>query len=452
MLPVRHSLAKDHVDRCNTWAALLIFLLAFVTLLLPLRPGLLSQAEPQAGRVSRPEVVSETVLAEFPRRYMARCFCPPVFTQSHVEYSETVCQGSFNFIAQGGNASQAPANLFELRLPDGPEPSVFGPEMVGTEKDKRLEVTKRDKKQQQKQQHQEEKHFDRAYQFLHVTTPVSIFLIAVCLLIPHFVWTLLTTLICGINVDQTLVSANEGSKLDHESRRQLHTELSETATEMGQAFTWRTSTLYLFFKILLCAVVISEAVVIYNSLVPQVRDLKEVYQHTDNDQSANYFSKDGDTFDAANNLKVNVDNLASSNKLLICFFPIRSFTNDRLQQVQCLFTPEELPVSTETEPSVATDSDTPRQYPTISYVNIYECLYLVLFTMLVALGVANMVSLLVWLMKLACRPCQKVDLPLDVYLLLQMARENAVMDFDRALSQVEFKQDDQGCKDIDLQE
>ena len=146
MLPVRHSLAKDHVDRCNTWAALLIFLLAFVTLLLPLRPGLLSQAEPQAGRVSRPEVVSETVLAEFPRSYMARCFCPPVFTQSHVEYSETVCQGSFNFIAQGGNASQAPANLFELRLPDGPEPSVFGPEMVGTEKDKRLEVTKRDKK------------------------------------------------------------------------------------------------------------------------------------------------------------------------------------------------------------------------------------------------------------------------------------------------------------------
>ena len=120
-------------------------------------------------------------------------------------------------------------------------------------------------------------------------------------------------------------------------------------------------------------------------------------------------------------------------------------------------TPNPAPKTVTPEPNHLPQEVSPS---TTSQVHMmYECLYLILLTLLVSLAVINTVNLLVWIAKLGCRPCQdsrtsrsQADLPLDGYFLLQMARENAGVDFVRVLAQGDPRRGYKGEEDMELAE
>ena len=469
----RQSLSLDNVDRLNTWAVLFLLLIALVTWLLPLSP--VFQAEsPLAARansMTEAEAVhspTEAVSNTHPRKYKATCWCPAQFTRAHVDYTNAVCESSFNLIMQGGSASEAPADLYEIYGPEttpiDPESTRFKPEIkkVDQEKegatgtdilkdiDRAMRETMREKREEQKQQQKSE---EEANRFFQVTTPFCLFLLAVCLMIPYLVWDLASSLVGGINVDQTLVTANEGSRLDHQSRCQLHTELAQAAAQTAQSCPWKTSCLYLLLKLLVCAAVLSEAIVVHKSLLPQSRVADKAFDKANTAESTTAKSWIEEAANAATGSdKSVIDSQAFSSKTLLCEYDVRILSNAQQYGMQCVFTPVEAkpapqPVTPEPDhlPQKVSPSTTGQAHM------MYECLYLILLTLLVCLAVTNTVNLLVWITKLGCRPCQdsrtsrsQADLPLDGYFLLQMARENAGMDFVRVLAQGDPRRDDKG--------
>ncbi|KAK3755121.1 hypothetical protein RRG08_041035 [Elysia crispata] len=424
----RQCLTLDLVDRSNFWAALTLLLLALITWLFPLTPVFLTLGESQGSDEAGPASVispSEKERVESLRRYKAHCWCPAEFTQSMVDYSHGICESSFNFIMQGGNASDAPASLHVLALQADNEPAWI--ETIAEETERYVRPMQQEKEKKRRVS-------ETAQYFLQVTTPLCVFLLSICLIIPYFVWSLLTSLLGGINVDQTLISANEGSKLDHESRRQLHSELFKSTSK--EASPWKTSTLYLLLKLLVCIAVVTEAVIVHNSLLPQTRDLRS----------------DGkfDKTTAVNQRSLH--RVENSDKLLVCTVKIRILQVVQVFDMQCLFSLVNRFASKKSEVPVVVDtsSETRAQRSTNSQLFMYECLYLITLTILIVLVVTNVTSFLVWLIKLAFRPCEDSHLPLDGYFLLQMAKENAGLDFVTVLSSGEMLQDGTGRDDIEL--
>ncbi|GFS27315.1 pannexin 10 [Elysia marginata] len=462
MWPFRQSLGVDHVDRCNTWAVLFLLLLALITWLLPLSPVSLSQAMAPGYTAKSEPIMSQAEPAQKvrrPTRYVANCWCPAQFTAAHVAYTHGVCEGAFNFILNGGNASEAPAKLFTIRQPGAPEPAPFGPDMVESEnweraiEEEKAAQQKRQRQQEQKLQQQRERAQelnDKAAYFFLVTTPLSIFLMAVCLAIPRLVWNLLSCLVSGINVDQTLVSAKEGSKLDHDSRQQLHAELAKAAREASRASPWRTSTLYFLLKLLMCVAVVAEAIVVHNSFLPQARGLKQ-------DLQENKFNLTGPSSVDTDNTVADTSKAtqnSTASMVLFCGYKMRILQAVQNYEMQCVFSPVIDPAPAQPTPTVASlpsaKMDTPPQESASFQVYMYESVYLIILTTLVALAVSNVASLLVWLVKLTCRPCQDSNLPLDTFFLLQMARENAGLDFASVLSKTEAKQDSPLPEDMEM--
>ena len=357
----RQSLALDHVDRINTWAVLFLVLIALVTWLVPLSPLLASQAtsHPGASDSSKFEYndvhsQSNTGSTPFLRKYAAKCWCPAQFTQAHLDFTHAVCENTFNYIMQGGNASETPAKLYDMYDPDSaprdPEDVRFRPEVLRKDQnEKEMAADKNDgigsSKDKEAKQNQQKQSLDEevANRFFQVTTPFYVFLLAVCLMIPYLVWGLLTSLLGGINVDQTLVSAKEGSRLDHQSRRQLHTELAQAALETAQSCPWKISCLYLLLKLLVCVAVLSEAIVVHNSLLPQGRDAKQVFLQDNNNK--NSIDSNASGASSSNPVTKTDKNEQSSNtyfagKLLTCRYivSIPAIVKEHDYEVQCVFT------------------------------------------------------------------------------------------------------------------
>lgn len=464
MWPFRQSLGLDHVDRYNTWAVLFLLLLALISWLLPLSPVLLSQAETPVSRDTA-GFKREPVITKMAKRYKAQCWCPAQFTGSHVSYTHAVCEAAFNFIINGGNYSEAPASLYGPAKSGEVVPVRFGENMASIKQEETdvLDENVSENKEQQLNLNNEgdkrnKERVEKALYFFQVSTPFNVFLLAVCLAIPRFVWHALSCLLGGINVDQTLVSANQASNLNPESRQQLHSELSRAAIDIAKSSPCRTSFLYLLLKVLMCVAVISETVVVHNSFLPETKDLVDDFQQ--NDMRISNSAKNMKSI-SDNKLDEGSQNTTNDNDLLLfCGYKIRVVSQVQVYEMQCLFSPVE--VLTPTQPSLAptvttklgSNADGPTKIPSVSRMYLYECLYLIIFTMLVALAANNVVSFLVWLVKLTCRPfCGGSDLPLDIHFLLQMAKENARMEFASVFSQREKnpKQDKQTLAEEDIE-
>ena len=194
---------------------------------------------------------------------------------------------------------------------------------------------------------------------------------------------------------------------------------------------------YTFSSNSLCALqFVTEAVIVHNSLLPQTRNLRS----------------DGkfDKTTAVNQRSLHRGE--TSDKLLVCTVKIRILQVVQVFDMQCLFSLVNRFASKKSEVPVAVDtsSETRAQRSTNSQLFMYECLYLITLIILIVLVVTNVTSFLVWLIKLAFRPCEDSHLPLDGYFLLQMAKENDGLDFVTVLSSGEMLQDGTGRDDIEL--
>ncbi|GFR61199.1 innexin [Elysia marginata] len=391
----RRSLAEDKIDHCHhTWSVLFLVCLAILTWLLPLCYNIhshnLSKSKPQeefSGCRPMP-------------KFRAKCWCPAQFTASMVAYTQAACGGAYNLALQGidPGSQGGEAKLFAGVY----EPPKFPVDHSKTDflsLEGQLKVPFVDNIKTQVK-------LDNARHFIYVKTPFVLFLLAVCLKIPHVVWTLLSSLVGGINIDQTLTSAKAGSRLDHESRRQLYRDLAVAAAENVRVCSWRASLLYLLLKVLMCVTVIAEVFIVYDALFSQAQSLDE-------------------------DLSRCTDSSQYSGKLLFCDMPVRTLHQVHSFTFQCIFHAEQEEMPSSSKDHVVFS-------PSRGLIQLYETIFLIVQTYLIVLTVVSVSSFLVWLIKLVS-PCWKtavsdLDLPLDACLLLQKAYENAGPEVVRGLS------------------
>ena len=433
----RRSLAEDQADIFNhTWSVSLLLVLAMVTWLLPLSPLLQPQGASQ-GPISigfGPGAPSRPV-----PKFKATCWCPQQFTGSMVAYTQAACAGAYNLALQGIDPKTHDTGASVYSLPfDQSIPisrddarSEFKPSPAagdtGSQRS-RVEIKAPSGKDT-------EQRTDKVSRFIHTKTPVALFVLAVCLKVPHLVWGLLSSLLGGINIHQTLTSAQAGAALDQDSRRQLHSDLAAAVAAKVRRCSWSAGSLYLLLKVLMCAAVLAELLVVQRSLLPEARSLEEEIQPKD------LISERMKVVNAILNIAGNAstESTAYSNRLLLCDLPIRSLQNVQRFTIQCIFQ-EERDVILQTPAQSSALGDGQTEASSYRVLKMYETVFLVVHTFLVVLAVANFTSLLVWLFKLLAPPCRKtvapdLDLTLDACLLLQMAQENAGPEVAKALAE-----------------
>ncbi|GFR61196.1 pannexin 10 [Elysia marginata] len=275
---LRGSRGEDKVDYyLHTGSVLFLLFLAIVTWLLPLSPHLQPQTQP-----SNLVVTSQTAAQPQPRPiFKTSCWCPQEFTHPMVAYVEATCGGAYSLALQGiePHNDNVGASLFSIPF-DRPIPIDWNDQNGFKFKPVIRNISDSETKQDKDQlptirDSEKEENTDDVWHFIHIKTPFVLFLLAVCLKIPHVVWTLLSSLIGGINIDQTLTSAKAGSRLDHESRRQLYRDLAVATAEKVRVCSWRAGSLYLLLKVLMCVAVIAELLVVHGSLLPQAKSLED---------------------------------------------------------------------------------------------------------------------------------------------------------------------------------
>ena len=442
----RRSLAEDKVDQyTHTWSVLFLLVLALVTWFLPLSPNLQLQNQPAAS--AGPSVVSPVTSPERVPRFQASCWCPAQFTSGMVAYTQAACSAAYNLALHGVDSESHDIGTILSHVNFG-VPGPVSPGDPGYSKFKPVTRKPSSQKPQVKvnilegeELKQREKTKNALY-FIQIKTPFVLFLLAVCLKIPHLVWTLLSTLTGGINIDQMLTSAKAGAGLSSESRRQLHGELASAAAERVRVCSKTASCLYLLLKILVCVAVIAELVVVHKSLLPQAQSLEDDLKPTDlNRDVMRLVDETLKTLETTEKDNSTDFYKTYSNQILQCELPIRQFANIKKYTVQCIFNAERQSVP----PKPPTQSPSPAddhvdQTPHV--VKMYVAVYLIVQIYLVVLTVVNVSSFLLWLLKLVVDPCRPrvssdLDLCVDVRLLLHMAHENAGPEVVKAFSQSE---------------
>ncbi|GFN75850.1 pannexin 10 [Plakobranchus ocellatus] len=434
MRTFRFSLAGDFVDRYNhTWAVFLLLFVALVTWILPLTPQFQLQVRIQENEPHAEEI--QFSLSQQIPKFKAVCWCPAYFTEPMIEYTHNLCENAFNHVMQGGNMSNTNAMLFNVlfgfsKHPEDFEP-IFRPNISRPEK----KVPVDNKRTVEELKRQED--YKKVLHFMQKITPFYLFLLAICLKIPHLMWLLLCSLINALNVDKVLASAKKGSRLDHQSRHQLYSELAAAVAERVRASTCKASVLYLLLKIAMCIVAIVQVCILYYSLLPQAREVVSFSQAAENVTSNDNFilkeplrqNNNGDTFQ---------NEMMYSSKQVFCSFKITNAQQIERQEIQCLFSAvissEMSRVST---PTVSAPEPS-RHFP--QAIAMYETLHLILLTYLLFLAVVNFFSLVAWIIRLLIRPCQAYgdpdsNLTLDGHLLLQMAKENVGLEVAAGLLQ-----------------
>ncbi|KAK3775634.1 hypothetical protein RRG08_051492 [Elysia crispata] len=453
----RRSLAEDKIDYYNhTWSVLFLLVLATVTWLLPLSPNHQLQSQPVS--VS-PIVIPQAASTKPVPRFKATCWCPNEFTASMVAYTQATCSGAYNLALQGIDPEDKNIGAILYSIPyNAPLPNDRGSLKfkVNVSKSNFQKPHVKVHVPQLEDSEQREKS-DNARYFIYTKAPLALFLLAVCLKIPHLVWTLLSTLSGGINIDQTLTSAKAGTGLSYDSRSQLHNELAGATAEKVRRCSWTASSLYLLLKILMCVAVIAELLVVHKSFLPQAQSLEDDLKQ--DDFNAGVFEFVNKTLNALENTGNDIsaeDHMQHSDRLLYCDLPIRILTNVQRFTLQCIFQAEkeaaQKPELQNTAPKENRDIQTPDEV-----MKTYVTLFLIIQTYLAVLTVVNVSSFIVWLLKLVARPCRRTvtsdrDLPVDVCLLLHMAEENAGPETVKAFSQSRAWGKDEGRESIPLNE
>ncbi|KAK3775633.1 hypothetical protein RRG08_051491 [Elysia crispata] len=453
---LRRSLAEDKIDYYNhTWSVLFLLVLAIVTWLLPLSPNHQLQSQPVS--VS-PIVIPQAASTKPVPRFKATCWCPNQFTGSMVAYTQATCSGAYNLALQGIDPEDKnigailysiPHNV-PVPLPKDRDGLKFKPNVSKSNFQKpqvKVNVPQlKDSKQREKT--------DNARYFIYTKAPLALFLLAVCLKIPHLVWTLLSTLVGGINIDQTLTSAKAGTGLSYDSRSQLHNELSGATAEKVRTCSWAASSLYLLLKILMCVAVIAELLVVHESLLPQAQSLEDGLKQED--FNAGVFEFVNKTLNTLQSTGINPTE-DYSDRLLLCDLPIRTLQNVQQYTHQCIFQAEKEIVFPKPELQNSAPKDDHNTQTPHEVMKMYVTLFLIVQTYLAVLTVVNVSSFIVWLLKLVARPCKRTvssdrDLPVDVCLLLHMAQENAGPEVVKAFSQSRAWGKEEGKESIPLNE
>ncbi|RUS75110.1 hypothetical protein EGW08_017141 [Elysia chlorotica] len=363
-----------------------------------------------------------------------------------VAYSEAACGRAYNLAIQDIDPERESNGAilydipFNAPLPEDREQIRFKPETtISSFQRPQVKV-----KASQVKNVKQSENTDSARNFLYTVTPYALFLLAICLKIPHLVWTLLTTLVGGINIGQTLASAKAGTGLSSDGRRQLYNELAGATVEKIRACSWSASSLYLLLKISMCLAVIVDLVVVHKRLLPQAQALGQDLKAENENVDVMGFADSALNATTGSGINNSTEGyIQPPATVLNCELPIRQVRGVNRHFLQCSFEPETEDVNT---PNSAMLDQTPnddqvtRTLETALQMNV--ALFLIVQTYLAALTVVNVSSFLVWLLKLVVRPCtlsvdSGLDLPVDARLLLYMAQENAGPEAVKFFSQAE---------------
>ncbi|XP_012936030.1 pannexin 10 isoform X1 [Aplysia californica] len=428
---VRRSLSEDSVDRYNhLWSVVLLLILSLITWLLPFSPAFSSLVENSRSTQSPAGEVLKAMnqrLQPEPPTYKAACWVPAQYTGAHVDYANGVCASFVNSVYPGDGE-----NVSVYRVPEDPDTPIDEPQQLVPFQPKRKEQTSQGSSTSKPETRRvggddKTRTYLRkdTYFFTAVTVPLIMFIFAIFLKLPHVLWCLMSG--CGaIDVDQTLVTARGGLSLDTDSRERLNSDLCRAVS--GAAKSSRCLGLsYLFFKLLLCVVVVGELTVLGSVLLPEVNQLKEK-----NDE----FSKQnalisGLTFSPKTTSEAVYE--YENDIVLLCQFKIRQFKlNIQTWSVQCLFHYDTYTAPEATvDPSAANENGTePGRTQMGDLLLGYHALLTAVLAFLVILLVVNVLSLLSWSSRLCLGICRDVltsggsTLSMDLSFLLLMSKEN----------------------------
>ncbi|GFO27069.1 pannexin 8 [Plakobranchus ocellatus] len=459
----RRSLAQDSVTYYTYTVSVIFFLiLSLVTWLLPLSPDFQPQDQSVEGNLAVKQ--KKSVEAEIKPRYKAQCWCPVAFAPSMVVYTNAVCGAAFNQAIQGidPDGDKVGASLYDIafseEIPDSEgerDAKKFKP-VVNNKTEVEIptvnvNIPEKDIKKQKDKS-------EKAWHFIHVKTPFVLFLFAICITIPYVVYTLMSSMMGGVNVDKTLLSAKAARRLDSDSRRQLFSELAHAAAQSMRPCSWVNSALYLLLKLLVCVALLVELFVVNGSLLPRAKSLEDDLKAMPEYAAVNIANNVNEALESSGRMNKEIQDTTYSSKLLLCEMKLRQLANIRSYTIQCVFNPDTYETSRsssdqDTSPSGVADSHG-RGW---NFWELYEALYLIVLTYLVLLAVINVISLLEWLVKLVAKPCRErvscgSDLPVDASLLLYMASENAGPDVVRAFAQSRAWDRGEGKESIALDE
>ncbi|GFN73870.1 pannexin 10 [Plakobranchus ocellatus] len=208
--------------------------------------------------------------------YKAKCRCPVQITDNMVEHMNAVCGAAFNLRISGIDPATRGLGVSLFDIPfselspvsaDDLKDKEFMPGVSNETQDETPAVNVKTPTQKESSEffRLKQEKTDKAWHFIHVKTPFVLFLFAICLTIPYLVWTLMSGIVGGVDVDNTLLSAKTAGQLDHDSRRRLWNELAHAAGESLSVCSWMVSAHYLLLKLLVCAAVLAELFVAHTS-------------------------------------------------------------------------------------------------------------------------------------------------------------------------------------------
>ncbi|XP_005095006.1 uncharacterized protein LOC101860733 [Aplysia californica] len=427
----RRSLSEDSVDRYNhIWSVVLLLVLSLITWLLPFSPAFSSLVENSRSTQFPADEALKAMNRRFepgPPTYKAVCWVPAEFTSAYVDYANGVCASFVNSVYRGGGE-----NVSVYRVPEDPDTPIDEPQQLVPFQPKRKEQTSQGSSTS-KPETRRVRGDDKTrtylrkdtYFFTAVTIPLVFFFFAIFLKLPHVLWCLMSG--CGgIDVDQTLVTARGGLSLDTDSRERLNSDLCRAVT--GAAKSSRCLGLsYLFFKLLLCVVVVGELTVLGSVLLPEVNRLKEK-----NDEfSEQNILTSSLTFSPKVTPEVMFE--YENDIVLLCLFEVRKFKfNIQTWSFQCLFNYDTYTAPEATvDPSAGNENRTePGRTQMGDLLLGYHALLTAVLAFLVILLVVNVLSLLSWSSRLCFGICRDVltgggsSLSMDLSLLLLMSKEN----------------------------
>ncbi|BFZ23135.1 hypothetical protein BsWGS_26174 [Bradybaena similaris] len=359
-----HSLTEDAVDRYNhTWGVVLLLTISATTWLLPQLP-----------------YVHQSKAEDAPR-YQANCITPRKFTEDKVAYAHSVCLQAFTHALQhyeqANNKTMSPATIY-LADPEIPSSNKFRPTPT-------TETSKEDYKTQ------------RAKTAISSRLPLITFVLAVFLKLPYILWTLLSS--CSeTGPSQILRSVEAAQLMDAGVRSGVNQEIILAISYSKHPQSYISTVAYLFFKLLTIVVAIGGFFVLNSYLLPATATLE-------NGASVSQLKTAHDY----------------SNTLYFCEFPILHIHHSSHYSIHCVFTLDATSIGPSKSPDTAEHD--------FVFLRLYDVLHIILLFVFAKLAVLNILNFLVWVIKLSPGPFRNrtfsnAKLPLDLYLLLLMARQN----------------------------
>lgn len=358
-----HSLTEDAVDRFNqTWGVVLLLTISATTWLLPQLP------------------YAHQSIAEYAPRYTANCVTPNEFTGAMAAYAHSVCLQAFTQalqIVEQTNNTRKPATLY-LTDSETLASYIFSPTPT-------TETAKEDYKSQPTKTS------------IYSRFPLIAFILAVFLKLPYILWALLSS--CSeTGPSQILRSVEAAQLMDAGVRSGVNQGIIKAISYTKHPQSYISTAAYLFFKFLTITVAIVGFFVVNWYLPPASTTL-------DNGASVSALNTANDY----------------SNTLFYCDFPILRKQQTSIYSIQCVFSLNAASVGASKSPDTAEHD--------FVFLRLYDVLPIILAFVFAKLSVLNILNFLVWVIKLSPGPFRNRtfsnnNLPLDVYLLLLMARQN----------------------------